>query len=65
MPPVKALCAMVFVEYSFRKPWISLSHPAALPGYQLPEKADFLTFIPNTSFLKFDELVKSPICTVS
>jgi hypothetical protein len=42
---------MVFVGYSFRKLLISFSHPAGLPGYQLPEKIDFLTFIANTSFL--------------
>jgi hypothetical protein len=51
MPPVKNLSEMVSVGYSFRKPLISFSHAEAFPGYQLPEKRDFLTFISNTSFL--------------
>jgi hypothetical protein len=49
MPPIKGLSDMVSVLYFFRKPLISLSHAEAFPGYQLPEKIDFLTFISNTS----------------
>jgi hypothetical protein len=53
MPPVKILSEMVSVPYSFRNPWISFSHAEALPGYQLPEKMDFLTFITAASFLTY------------
>jgi hypothetical protein len=53
MPPVKVLSERVSVPYSFRNPSISFSHAEASPGYQLPEKIDFLTFITAASFLTY------------